>query len=457
MATSTGMVHIPSLPLPPGPKGNFLLGTLLEAWADPLRMMTDGVREFGEIVGFRFAYMRYVVVADPEGIKHVLVGNHRNYTKSVNYAGLKVILGNGLLTAEGEPWRKQRKLTQPAFHRERLSGFADTMAECTRDMLDRWDRREDDGTVDAHEEMMRLTFRIVGRTLLSAELDGEAKAIGEAMGIGIKWANDYVESVVRLPPWVPTPNNIRFNRAKRTIDELMDRIISERRSSTERRDDLLGMLMEMKDEETGEGMSDKQLRDELLTLVLAGHETTANALSFALHVLSQHPDVLLALRREADEVLAGRMPTLADVPRLTYTGQVIEEVMRLYPPAWALERQAIEDDVINGYRIPKGAVIGIAPWVTHRLPRLWPNPEGFDPSRFTKEAKEARHKHAYLPFGGGPRTCIGNAFAMMELQIVLPMIIQRYRLDLVPGFRMELEPTITLRPKKGVPMHLHRV
>jgi cytochrome P450 len=456
MATSN-LVHVSTPKLPPGPPGNFLLGTLLDAWADPLTMMTKGVREYGEIVGFRFAYIRYVVVADPEGIKHVLVGNHRNYTKSVNYAGLKVILGNGLLTAEGDAWKKQRRMTQPAFHRERLAGFAETMAECTRDMLDRWDGRESSAPVDAHEEMMRLTFRIVGRTLLSAEVDGDAKAIGEAMTVGIKWANDYVESVVRLPPWIPTPANVRFNRALRAIDGLMDRIITERKKSTERHDDLLGMFMEMKDEETGEGMSDKQLRDELLTLVLAGHETTANALSFALYVLSQHPNVLKDLRSEVDGVLGSRAPTLADLPKLPYTMQVIEEVMRLYPPAWCMERQAIEEDVINGHRIPKGAIIGIAPWVTHRLPRLWTNPEGFDPSRFSKEAKDARHKHAYLPFGGGPRTCIGNAFALMEMQIVLAMLVQRYRVDLVPGFQMELEPTITLRPKKGIPMHLVRI
>ena len=440
---------------PPGPPGNFLLGTLLDAWSDPLGMMTKGVREYGEIVGFRFAYIRYVVVADPEAIKHVLVTNAKNYTKSVNYAGLKVILGNGLLTAEGDAWKKQRRMTQPAFHRERLAGFADTMTECTKDMLDRWDTAKDT-RVDAHEEMMRLTFRIVGRTLLSAELDGDAKAIGEAMAIGIKWANDHVESVFRFPPWVPTPNNIRFNRALKAIDDLMNRVIDDRKKSTERHDDLLGMLMEMKDEESGEGMSDKQLRDELLTLVLAGHETTANALTFALHVLSQHPNVLAKLREEASTVLGGRTPTLADLPKLVYATQVIEEVMRLYPPAWCMERQAIEDDVIGDHRIAKGTIIGVAPWVTHRLPRLFPNPEGFDPSRFSKEAKESRHKHAYLPFGGGPRTCIGNAFAMMEMQLVLPMIVQRYRLDLEPGFQLELEPTITLRPKHGVPMHLVR-
>jgi cytochrome P450 len=316
-------------------------------------------------------------------------------------------------------------------------------------MLDRWDSET---SFDAHEEMMRLTFRIVGRVLLGAEVDGDSKAIGEALGVVIKWANDYVQTIFTFPPWVPTPTNVRFNRAKRTIDDLIHRVIRERKESKERHDDLLGMYMEMKDEETGETMSDALLRDELVTLVLAGHETTANALTFVLYLLSQHPDVLRTLENEVSSVLGNRAPALSDLPKMPYTQQVIEEVMRLYPPAWCMERQAIDEDAVNGFRIPKGAIIGVAPWVTHRLPRLWPNPEGFDPSRFSKEEKEKRHKHAYLPFGSGPRTCIGNAFAMMEMQLILPMIVQRHRLDLVPGFRMELEPTITLRPKHGVPM-----
>src|SRR5581483_4834489 len=211
---------------------------------------------------------------------------------------------------------------------------------------------------DAHEEMMRLTFRIVGRALLSAEVDGDAKAVGEALNVAIKWANDYVQTIFMFPPWVPTPRNIQFNRAKKTIDDLIHRVIEERKSSTERHDDLLAMYMEMKDEETGEGMSNQLLRDELVTLVLAGHETTANALTFALFLLSQHPDVSRKLEREVEDVLFGRTPTLADLPKMPYTLQVIEEVMRLYPPAWCLERQAIDDDRVNGFRIPKGTIIG---------------------------------------------------------------------------------------------------
>jgi cytochrome P450 len=330
------------------------------------------------------------------------------------------------------------------------------MAECTKDMLDRWDSERSDDCGDIHREMMRLTFRIVGRTLLSAEVDGDAKAIGDALDVAIKWANDHLEHPVRLPPWFPTPNNLRFARAKRTIEELVLRIVAERRQKKEPKNDLLGMLMDARDEE-GRGMSDAQLLHELVTLVLAGHETTANALTFILYLLSKHPAVLRKLEREVSEVLGARPPTLADLPRLAYTSQTIEESMRLYPPAWVIERESIEDDVVCGYRIPKGSIVGLPPWVTHRLPRLWPNPEGFDPDRFSKDSTQARHKHAYLPFGSGPRTCIGNAFAMMEMQIVLPMIVQRYRLELAPGFELVLDPSITLRPKEAVPMKKRRV
>jgi len=435
-----------------GPDG--MIRPLLQIWSDPANVMMRNALRYGDIFRFRFPFVRYYVVADPEGIKHVLVYNYKNYVKSRNYRGLKIVLGDGLLTAEGDVWRRQRKLTQPGFHRERLSGFVSTMSECTKDMLDRWDG-ESDAPTCVHAEMMRLTFRIIGRTLLSAELDGDAKSIGEALNVAIRWANEYGQSPLRFPPWVPTPNNIRFNRARRVIEDVVLRTIRTRRETAENKDDLLAMLMEARDEE-GRGMTDRELRHELLTLVLAGHETTANALTFTLYLLSKYPAVLVKLAREVEEVLGGRAPALADLPRLSYTTQVIEEAMRLYPPAWVMERDAIEDDVVCGVFVPKGSIVGVSPYVTHRLPRLWPNPEGFDPERFTKENKELRHKHAYLPFGGGPRTCIGNAFAMMEMQVVLPMIVQRYLVEMEPGFEVKLDASITLRPANGVPMRRRR-
>jgi len=439
-----------------GPPGLPLIGSLLDVWDSPLRLFAESTAAFGPNVKLRFLWMDYYLLCDPQAIHHVLVQNHANYRKSRNYQGLKVMLGEGLLTSEGDFWKKQRKLSQPAFHRDRLAAFADQMVACTKDMLDRWDGELMGTSFDLHREVMRLTFRIVGKTLLSTELDGAAREIGEALNVAIEWANDYVESLVRVPPWVPTPNNVRFNKAKETIDTLVDRIVAERRRGNDLGGDLLGMLMAAQDEATGEGMSDVQLRHELLTLVLAGHETTANALTFIFYLLSKHPHVMRKLEAEVESVLGERAPGLPDLKQLRYTTMVIEESMRLYPPAWVLEREAIADDLVAGIRVPKDAVIGISPFVLHRNAELYPNPEGFDPERFRPETTATRGKHQYLPFGGGPRFCIGNAFAMMELQVVVSMIVQRARLDLVPGFSLALDPSVTLRPKDGVRVTLSR-
>ncbi|MFO0611176.1 MAG: cytochrome P450 [Polyangiaceae bacterium] len=440
----------PTTELLPGPKGLPVLGSLLDVWDDPLRLFTAATSEFGPNVRLRFLSLDYYLLNDPAAIHHVLVQNSSNYRKSRNYQGLKVMLGEGLLTSEGDFWRKQRRLAQPAFHRDRLAAFAGSMVSCTSDMLDRWDREHHGTPFDLHRELMRLTFRIVGKTLLSTELDGAAKDIGDALNVALDWANDYVESLVRVPPWVPTPKNLRFSKAKEVIETLVDRIVAERRRAKDLGGDLLGMLMAAQDDATGERMSDRQLRHELLTLVLAGHETTANALTFVFYLLSLHPGAMRELAAEVERVLGDRAPTLGDLKQLAYTTMVIEEAMRIYPPAWILEREAIEADVVAGVAVPKDAMIGISPFILHRNHELYPNPEGFDPERFRPESSGARGKHHYLPFGGGPRFCIGNAFAMMELQIVVPMIVQRARLDLVPGFRLELDPSVTLRPRNGV-------
>jgi cytochrome P450 len=450
MATSA--LSLPEKTIP-GPKGLPLLGSLLEAWSDPLALLTRGVREHGEVVRFRFAWLDYVLLSSPSAAHRVLVENAKAYHKSPNYQGLKVMLGQGLLTSEGDHWRRQRKLAQPAFHRERIAGFVDTMAGTTADMLARWASLDAGTVIDVHAEMMRLTLRIVGKTLLSADLESDAKQFGEALNVAIHWANAYVESIVRVPPWFPTPANLRFRSAQRTIEGVVLRVVEERRRSGADQNDLLAMFMNARDETTGERMTDRQLLDELLTLTLAGHETTANALAFTFHLLSRHPAVLADLREEAARVLGGRAPALEDLPRMPYTKAVIEESLRLYPPAWVFERIALEDDEIVGHRIPRGTIVAVSPFVMHRLPSLWPNPEGFDPRRFL-EPDPNRPKLAYLPFGGGPRTCIGNTFALTELQIILPMIVQRASLELLPGAELDLDSSVTLRPRSGVPMTL---
>ena len=454
MATTGSPPAVPprnALSAAPGPKGKPIVGSLFEAWEDPVALFTRATGQHGDVVKFRFGPFDYILLNHPDAIRHVLVENAKNYEKSRNYKGLKQLLGQGLLTSEGDYWRRQRKLSQPAFHRDKLARFAGQMAMCTRDMLTRWEADYPEGApIDLHREMMRLTFRIVGLTLLSTDMDGDASAIGRALDVGIKWANAYAETAFPMPLWVPTPDNLRMRKAQETINGVIHRVIDERRASGKDEPDLLGMLMNVKDEATGESMSDVQLRDELVTLVLAGHETTANALAFTFYLLSRHPDVGARLREEVVRVLGDREPTLADLPKLTYTKMILEEAMRLFPPAWAFERQALEEDQVQGYRIPKDAIIGVCTYTMHRHPRYWENPEGFDPTRFSPEKSEARVRYTYLPFGGGQRMCIGNGFAMMEMQLVLAMIASRTRLDLVPGFRLETEAAITMRPKAGV-------
>jgi cytochrome P450 len=447
--------------LAPGPKGLPWLGSVLPAWRDPLALFLESRDRYGDVVRFKFGPFDYYLVNDPNVVKHVLVDNPKAYTKSRNYLGLKVVLGEGLLTSEGDHWRRQRKLAQPAFHRDKLAGFANQMSMATRDMLTRWTREDGERTGGAgafciHAEMMRLTFRIVGLTLFSSDVDGDAKDVGQALEVAMHWANEYAESLVRVPPWIPTPANVRFKRAKRTLDDVVFRLIAERRDSARNSgdfgSDLLGMLMAATEDGggAGSGMDDQQLRDEIITMILAGHETTANLLSWTFHLLSKHPEVERRVRDEAQRVLGGRDPVLEDVKALEYTRMVLEEALRLYPPAWVFERQAVIADELGGYPIEPGAIVGLCPYVLHRHPDHWENPEGFDPERFRPERAEKRPRYAYLPFGGGPRTCVGNHFAMMEAQILLSMIVREHRLELEPSHPVVLDPVITLRPKHGI-------
>ncbi len=439
----------PELRFPPGPRGVPILGNVLDVWRDPLGFFVRGPRDHGDIVRFRFGHHRYILLNEPDAIRHVLIDNAKSYQKSRNYDALRLVLGNGLVTSEGDFWRRQRKLAQPAFHRQRLAGFARTMAECTEDMIASWD----ESPFDMHHELMALTLRIVGRTLFSTDLSGEAAAIGEAITVGLKHANDYAEAVIRIPPWLPTPNNLRFKSAVRVLDAMVMRIIEDRRKRGEPGDDLLGMLMSARDDD-GHGMTDRQLRDEVMTLVLAGHETTANALAWTFDLLSRHPDVERRVHAEASAI-EGPIG-IEQLPQLSYTLRVLQESMRLYPPVWVFEREAMADDVVSGFNIPRGTLVAVCPWSLHRNPRYWDNPEGFDPDRFLPAAVERRPRCAYLPFATGPRQCIGNAFALMEGQIVLATVAREWRLSLVPGGAPVVDPKVTLRPRDGLPMTRHR-
>jgi cytochrome P450 len=428
-----------------------VVGNLFDLRRNPIDLFTE-VAALGEVAALRFAHIDYFLVNSAEAVHHVLVDNNRNYPKSPNYKGLKLVLGEGLVTSEGEFWRRQRRLSQPAFHRDRVASFVAAMVDETDRMLIGWSSRVGE-VLDVHAEMMNLTLRIVARTLFSTAVGPEADAIREALGVAIHHANDYAEAVIKPPQWLPLPKNFRFRRSMKTLDSLVFRIIdARRRGESAGAADLLALLMAAT--EDGRGMSDPQLRDEVMTLVMAGHETTANALAWTFYLLSKDPEVERRLFREVTSAIGERAPDAPDAPRLRYAKMVVEESMRLFPPVWAIERQALEEDVVGGFRVPKRALVAISPFFLHRHRAYWENPEGFDPDRFSPEATEKRPKFAYLPFGGGPRQCIGMGFATIEAQMILARIAQRFRLELVPGHRVELDPVVTLRPRRGLPMRL---
>jgi cytochrome P450 len=437
----------------PGPRSFSPLGSIRPMQRDPLRFLMDLRERYGDVARFRVFVWQSYLLSHPDHIKHVLQDNNRNYHKGLLYEFLKPVVGEGLLTSEDDFWRRQRRIAQPAFHRKAIASLATAMTEETDEMLARWSGRARSGEAfDALADLMALTLEIVSRTMLSTDVAGEAAAVRESVAL----LRDHVAyrafHIFTLPERFPTRRNRRFARALATVDAIVYRMIAQRRSGEVEADDLLSMLLHATDEETGESMSDKQLRDEVMTVFLAGHETTANTLAWTLYLLSQHPDVEERLAAEVDSALSGRTPTFGDVPSLPYTKMVIEESLRLYPPAYAVSRQALEGDEIAGYQIPKDGGVLMSPWVTHRHPAFWDEPERFDPERFAQERAAARPRFAYFPFGGGPRQCIGNEFALMETQLVLAMIAQRFRLRLAPGHAVVPEPLITLRPQGALAM-----
>jgi cytochrome P450 len=446
---------------PPGPNPPWPFGIIRQFQGRPLAKMEELVAQYGDAVRFRAVLHFYgYIFCHPDHNKHILQDNNKNYTKLPHPSLLLItpVVGNGLLTSDGDFWRRQRRLAQPAFHRQRIADFATTMTDATSMMLDKW---QDGQSFNLAEEMMHLTLEITGKTLFSIDLTREADTVGEAFTavnseIGALSSTAFAYERLRYVPWWHSTRVIRQNTA--VLDNIVQKIINERRQSGVQKDDLLGMLMDARDEETGEGMNDRQLRDEVMTILLAGHETTAVALSWVFYLLSQHSDVRTRLEQELAEVLgagrADRVPTMADIPQLPYTTMVIEEAMRLYPPAYALGRFGHEPDVIGGYDIPAKTIVTLSPYLTHRHPDFWEEPLRFDPERFTPERVAERPRYAYLPFGGGPRQCIGNSFAMTEAILLLATIAQRFRAELQPGYRVEIEPLITLRPKGGLPMIL---
>jgi cytochrome P450 len=438
---------------PPGPKpANPFLGVLSAFRKDPPAFLLRNAREYGDLVHLRLARQHAYLVNRPEWIRDILVTHQSNFVKSRILERAKRLLGEGLLTSEGEFHTRQRRLVQPAFHRDRMGHYGAEMVDCAARAREQWTPGE---SLDLAIEMPRLTLAIVGRTLFSADVSSEADGIGRAMN---EILSNFDRLLMPFADWLqrlPLPAVRRFERARASLDKVIYGLIAERRASGRDEGDLLSMLLLAQDEDRG-GMTDQQVRDEALTLLIAGHETTANALIWSWYLLSQNPEAEAKLHAELAEVLGGRLPEFDDVPKLPYTTGVFSESLRLYPPAWAMGRRAKQDYAIGEYPIPAGSILLMSPWVSHRDPRWFPEPEKFEPDRWRPERAEKLPKFAYFPFGGGARVCIGERFAWTEGVLVLATLAQRWKMRLVPGQKVETRAVITLRPRYGMNMIAER-
>jgi cytochrome P450 len=434
---------------PPGPRQRFPGEIILRLRKDILGYLTHLIREHGDAVSFRGTGARFFVFNDPDAIRDVLVTRDDCFIKGPALQRAKETLGEGLLTSEGDFHRRQRRLAQPAFHPSRVATYAAAMAGIAQRSAEGW---HDGQRMELHDEMMKVTLRIVCKTLFDAEVESDLDAIGKAMDIAVGMFTRTMTPWGPLLNKLPLPSNFRFKRARRRLFETIDRFIREHRESGDR-GDLLSVLIRARDTEGDNGqMSQSLLRDESYTIFSAGHETTANALTFALYLLGRNPEAEAALHAELDRVLAGRAPTVEDVENLAYTRMVLAEAMRLYPPAWALGREAKQDVEVGGWHVPAGSVVLISQWVTHRDPRWYPDPEKFDPLRWTSEERAKRPRWSYYPFGGGSRQCIGESFAWIEAILVLATLAQKWRFELLDSAALLVFPTITLRPKNGLPV-----
>jgi cytochrome P450 len=419
---------------------------------------------YGDVVRFHLGPMTVHLFVHPDHIAELVTQHKDTLYKGSAYDRPRQMIGLGLVTSEGALWQRQRRLLQPRFSATAVAQFARTMTDCTEDLLDRWSHAAGQGTaIHVDEEMMHLTMRIIGRTMLSVDLtaEGDLTELGQAIESALAYMSARSGGLFTMPPWVPTPTNRRFALAMSRLDAFIYGLIEQRRAELHTGpDDLVSLLLQARDQETGEGIGDSLIRDELLTVFFAGHETTALLLTWAWYVLSNRPDVEGRLHEELDRVLGGRLPTVEDLPQLPYTRALVSETLRLYPSAWIIARNVAEDDVVAGYRIPKGSMVVLSPYLSQRHPAYWADAETFDPNRFLAPGAEQELKrrapYAYFPFGIGHRTCIGNHFALLEAQLVLATVAQRYCLRLVPGLEIEPQPVATLRPNRAVAMTLQR-
>jgi cytochrome P450 len=440
----------------PRPPGLPILGALPQVRKDPLQFLSRMVREYGDVVLLGgVGSQKFFLVTHPRDIEHVWKTHARNYVKGANFQLLRPLAGNGLFLNEGESWRSQRRLLQPAFHVPRLMAMANSITASTEALLADWQHRLPAGQpFDLEAEMMELAVHISVETLFGTSVAGDAERVNQAISTAFSVLHQKVLSALPFPWWVPMPANRRFLRAVASLEEVVYRIIAERQASGAEGHDVLSTLLSVRDE-AGEAMPARMVRDEVVTMLVAGHESTGITLSWTLYLLSRYPQIARRVEEELAAVLGGRTPGFEDLPKLPYLGMVIKESLRLYPPFWLLTRTPLADDEINGHRIPAGAILLFSPYVTHRRSDFWPNPEAFDPDRFLPERVAERPPFAYYPLGGGPRVCIGARLAEMQATLVLGTLLQRHSFHALPGRRVEPAAMLSLRPAGGLWMSLH--
>ncbi len=435
---------------PPGPKAPFPLGNLPAFKRDASGFLLAAYREHGEVVRLKLGPANFFLLVRPEHVRQVLQEQARKYSKRTRAAAKnRLVMGDGLLLSEGDFWLRQRRIAQPAFHRQRIAGLGASMVALSLKTADKWETR---GATpfDAAKEMSHLALDILGRTLLSVDFSRDASQVGVAVDLLIKQFFGRYTALFDPPAWIPTKQNRDFARAKRVLEHVVNGSIAARRAAPEGFEDLLGMLMAAHDPESGEEMNDRQLRDEVMTLVLAGHETVATGLAWTLYLLARHPEAQARLAAELALQLGGRPPTFEDLPKLPYTAQVVNEALRLYPPGWSIGRRVEEDDEVGGYLLRRNDFVFVSPFVSHRNPEHFPDPDRFMPERFEPARQEAWPRFAYYPFGGGPRQCIANQFALMESQLVIATLLGRFRVTPRDDREVGIEATLTLRPRGGV-------
>ncbi|MFT4560483.1 MAG: cytochrome P450 [Gammaproteobacteria bacterium] len=438
--------------LPPTPRRFW---NVRRANEDPPNFMYELIQRYGDVVRWRGFFDVYFV-NHPDHVRRVLSPSYEHFSKDIiDYRVLSRIMGNGLVSNDGPHWVKQRKLMQPMFANRVVNGFDGPINSLTKTMLDTWDKQLSGGPIWVDQQMGRLTFQIVGATLFGSDIDQYADEVAEILEL-VNLQTQEIRALLTLYSWLPTPYNIKWRKAKRRLDDIVYTMIAARRREGDQENDILDRLIGARDPDTNEAMDKVQMRDEVVTLMLAGHETSSMALAWTLYLLAQHPEVAERLAEALDEALAGSPAGHKDLNSVPYLKQVVQESMRIYPPVWAIGRRSLQAEVFGDYEIPAGAYVAVVPYALHRHAEFWPDPERFDPDRFQQTAGEGRHSYCYLPFAAGPRACIGLGMAMLEVQLVLAQIVQRYRIKLVPGHPVEAQAKVTLKQRHGLPLIFSR-